>query len=124
PSALATTPDGRVFIAERSGDLRVWQNGQLLSEPAIRVADAAARDDMGLIGITVHPDFRANHLVYVVYTQRGRGLALTNRVVRYRELNNVFAESAVILEDVIPELPQGPSRIKFGPDHELYVAFA
>jgi glucose/arabinose dehydrogenase len=124
PSALATTPDGRIFIAERSGALRVWQSGQLRGDPAIVLPDAASLGDAGLIGLTVHPDFATNHLVYVVYTQRSDTGTLANRVVRYRELNNVFAQAAVLLEDAASELPVRASRIKFGPDRKLYVSFA
>jgi hypothetical protein len=35
PTALASTPDGRVLIASKVGRLRVYKNGALLSTPAV-----------------------------------------------------------------------------------------
>jgi glucose/arabinose dehydrogenase len=123
PSAVAATPDGRLFIAQRSGTILVWQNGRVLPEPALQLSDAAAMDDVGLIGMTLDPDFRRSGRVYIVYAARSANQTLTNRVVRYREVNGLFGEAAVILEDAVVERPQRTPRIRFGRDLKLYVAF-
>jgi len=122
PSGLAVTPDGRVLIAERSGDVRVWQNGEVLPEPAVRLSDAAQGEDVGLLGIALHPDFSQNGQVFVLYTARSGDGTFANRVVRYREVNNVFGQAALILEDAAAEPPQRTPRIRFGRDRKLYLA--
>jgi glucose/arabinose dehydrogenase len=122
PSGLAITPDGRVLIAERSGDVRVWQNGKVLPEPAVRLRDAAQGADVGLLGIALHPDFSQNGQVFLLYTARSGDGTFANRVVRYREVNNVFGQAAVILEDAVAEPPQRTPRIRFGRDRKLYLA--
>ena len=33
PTAMAFAPDGRIFVTEQGGDLRVIENGELLAEP-------------------------------------------------------------------------------------------
>ena len=38
PTALAFTPDGRLLIAQQSGQLRIVQNGSLLATPALDLA--------------------------------------------------------------------------------------
>jgi glucose/arabinose dehydrogenase len=123
PSGIATTPDGRVFIAERAGAVRVWQNNAVLNPPALQVSDAARGADVGLLGIAVDPDFASNGEVYLAYIAQSVDGALSNRVVRFREVNNILAQAAVIFEDPVTALPQRTPRVRFGPDGKLYVAF-
>jgi glucose/arabinose dehydrogenase len=120
PSGFEIAPDGRIFILERAGKIKVVKNGQLLPTP---FADLPSEDtgDRGLIGIAFDPDFGvSNHFVYFYYT----GHDLLNHLVR-------FSAS----EDVAPEAPlelfrtSSPSQllhvggsIRFGPDGKLYFA--
>src|SRR5687768_8377208 len=39
PWSLAFTPDGRLFVSERPGRVRVFQNGAILTEPALTLTD-------------------------------------------------------------------------------------
>jgi len=69
PTAMAFAPDGRIFIAQKNGIVRVVQDGNLLPEPFIdltqEVGDAG---DRGLLGIALSPDFATNRQVYLLYT--------------------------------------------------------
>lgn len=123
PSALAATADGRIFVAQGSGDVSVWQGGQILSTPAVRLSDVQRVSGMGLVGMTLHPEFATNGRVYMACMGRSRNGALVNRIIRFRELNNVFGEAAVILEDPVAVVSSRPPRIRFGPDRKLYIAF-
>jgi aldose sugar dehydrogenase len=123
PSALAMTADGRIFVAQASGDVSVWQGNQLLSSPAPALRDAQRVAGAGLIGMTLDPQFGSNHRIYLAYVgRRGDGTPV-NRIVRFRELNNVLGEAVVILEDAVAVVAPRPPRIRFGPDQKLYVAF-
>jgi glucose/arabinose dehydrogenase len=67
PTAMAFAPDGRLFVCEQGGDVRVvTPQGQLLATPFAHV-DAHNADEQGLIGITFHPDFATNGWVYLSY---------------------------------------------------------
>jgi glucose/arabinose dehydrogenase len=123
PSSLAATADGRIFIAERRGSVRVWKDGRVLDRPALELTDAAARDDDGLIGLALHPDFSNNGEVFVAYSADAGDGTFVERIVRYREVDNAFAQPAVILEDrTASPLARAP-RIAFGPDAKLYVTY-
>ena len=99
PQGLAFAPDGRLFMTERTGRVRVYQNGTLLAEPALTLTDAFTEDESGILGLTVHPDFSANHFIYLAYTANGtRGPV--GRVMRFREVDNRFVEGVVMLDDV------------------------
>ena len=124
PSALDASPDGRIFIAERTGAVRVWKDGRILDTPALQLNDAIGRTDTGLLGIAIDPDFTKNGLVVLAYTARASDGRFINRVVRFRELNDVLDQPAVLLEDVATSAPQRAARIRFGPDGKMYVAFA
>jgi glucose/arabinose dehydrogenase len=123
PSALAMTADGRIFIAQASGDVSVWQGNQILSPPALTLRDAQRVTGAGLIGMTLDPQFGSNRRIYLAYVGLRSDGTVVNRVVRFRELNNVLREAVVILEDAVPVVAPQPPRIRFGPDQKLYVAF-
>lgn len=123
PSAVVPTPDGRVFVAEETGTVRVWSNGALDSTPAARLGDAARLPDLGLVGLTLDPTFARTGRLYVAYTARLANGTLANRIVRFREVGGVFGEQASILEDPVGVLPERPPRVRMGPDGKLYAVF-
>lgn len=67
-TAVASARDGRIFIAEQTGLLRVWKDGALLATPSL---DLSQRVDTywerGLIGVTFHPDFPHTPYLFVLY---------------------------------------------------------
>ena len=122
PSSLAATPDGRVFVAQASGKVSIWQRG-LLPTPAAILSDVQRVPGAGLIGMALHPEFGTNGSVYIAYVGRSRSGALVNRIVRFQELSNVLRQGIVIFEDTVPAVAPRAPRIRFGPDKKLYVAF-
>ena len=66
-TAFVQAPDGRLFIAEQGGALRVFKNGSLLALPFLQlVVDASG--ERGLLGVALDPNFAGNAFVYVHYT--------------------------------------------------------
>lgn len=120
PWSLVFTPDGRLFITERPGRVRIVQNGALLPAPALVLSDVRAVGEGGLMGLALHPNFADNRLVYLLYTATVGGRAI-NRLVRYREVNNTLAERAVLLDGIGGENIHNGGRIRFGPDGRLYL---
>lgn len=122
PWALAFAPDGRLFITERPGRVRVFQGGRLLAEPALTLDGLYTRDESGLLGMALHPSFGTNGFAYVEYTAAASGGPVA-RVVRYRVVGNTFGEPAVLLDGVRANNIHNGSRVRFGPDGRLYVTF-
>jgi len=120
PWAIAPSPDGRIFLTERPGRIRVVQDGVLLQEPWARI-EVAAVGEAGLLGLALDPDFSQNRYVYIYYTYRGDQGRLWNRVARLLEHEGRGTDLTVIL-DRIPGAPiHDGGRIKFGPDGKLYI---
>ena len=68
PTSFAFTPDGRIFIAEKSGVVRVFKNGALLPTPLIDISAKVNNYwDRGLIGMALDPNFAANGYIYLLY---------------------------------------------------------
>ena len=70
PTAVRFAPDGRVFVAEKSGLIKVFDS---LSDPTPTVfADLRTKVhnfwDRGLLGLALDPAFPAKPYVYVLYT--------------------------------------------------------
>ncbi len=67
--AFDFAPDGRIFIAEKGGVVRVFENDALLSTPFINLsAQVNNRHDRGLLSVAVHPEFPAQPYVYLLFT--------------------------------------------------------
>src|SRR5262249_44364632 len=65
-TAFEVAPDGRIFVCEQTGALRVVKQGKLLPEPFVRLP-VDATWERGLIGVTVAPDFPRTPHVFVCW---------------------------------------------------------
>jgi len=122
PVAQAFTPDGRLFILEQEGRLRVVLNGQLRPTPAITL-NVDSRGERGLLGLAFDPNFASNQYVYLYYTVPN---PLHNRLSRFTLSGNVvIAGSERVLAD-LPNLSAATNHnggaIHFGRDGKLYLA--
>ena len=136
PTAIAFTPDGRLLITTQGGQLRVYQNGNLLGAPALDLSSrVCANSERGLLGVAVDPDFTNNRFIYLYYTfnkfstcptgQPTNGLNPVNRVARFilDSDNIVVPGSEIILIDNIhsPNGNHNGGDLQFGRDGFLYV---
>ncbi len=122
PWALAFVPDGRIFITEKEGNIRVFANNELQDAPYLVIEDVAPEGEGGLLGIAVDPNFDANGYFYVYYTYKENTGALSNRVVRWQDSGDTAGSPTVILDGIPGDRIHNGGRLKFGPDDKLYVA--
>ena len=121
PWAIAFPPDGRVFVTERPGRLRVLTPDRVLEDkPLAEIAGVAAEGEGGLLGLALDPAFAQNRQLYVYHTYQGDD-GLRNRVVRYTERDGSLAGRTVILDGIPGAGIHDGGRIAFGPDGKLYV---
>jgi glucose/arabinose dehydrogenase len=125
PTAMAIAPDGRIFVAEKGGALRVVKNNALLATPFLTVS-VSTQSERGLLGIAFDPDFNVNRFVYVYYTTATA--PIHNRVSRFTASasNPDVAQAGTELPILdLPTLNAGNHNggaIHFGVDGRLYVA--
>ena len=119
PWSMAFAPDGRLFVTERPGRVRVVNLATATSEVALTLDDVNAVGEAGLLGLALDPEFALNRFVYLHYTARV-GTSAFNRIVRYREVANRLGERAVLLDNIPAEQIHDGGRLRFGPDGLLY----
>ncbi len=67
PWGMAWLPSGEILITERSGQLRMVRDGQLLPQAIAGVPTVFASGQGGLLDVAVHPRFGENQWVYFSY---------------------------------------------------------
>ena len=145
PVAVSFSPDGRIFVAEKSGIIKVYTS--LLDTSPDVVADLRAKVhdfwDRGLLGMALDPNFPATNALYVLYTYdappggtapvyndncadaTGNGCVVTGVLSR---LTNIGGAASAVSEQVLIRdwCQQYPSHsigsLAFGPDGALYVS--
>ena len=120
PWSFAFAPDGRLFVTERPGRVRIVDTTRGTSDVALTLDDVFAEGEGGLLGLALDPAFASNRLLYLYYTARSSGGA-ANRVVRYRESGGRLAEQTVLFDGIPANTIHDGGRLRFGPDGLLYV---
>lgn len=96
--SLEQSSDGRIFIAERGGIVKVFQNNAVTT---VFTVTTVTDNEQGLLGLTLHPDFATNGYIYVFYS-------INDGVVRHRierikidNTNQVISRQEILLLEPI-----------------------
>jgi glucose/arabinose dehydrogenase len=124
PTAMEFSPDGRLFVAEQTGQLRVIKNGRLLSTPFLTVPTLTTDlNERGLLGLALDPHFENNGHVYVYYTRTD---VSKNRLSRFTasatnpdvaDPNSEF----IILDNLPANIGHNGGPINFADDGTLFL---
>ncbi|MBI1763980.1 MAG: PQQ-dependent sugar dehydrogenase [Acidobacteria bacterium] len=123
PTAMAFAPDGRLFVCQQTGSLRVIKAGALLATPFVTLT-VNSSGERGLLGIAFDPNFSVNQFVYVYYTTATA--PLHNRVSRFTANGDVAvagSETVLLdLDNLSSATNHNGGALHFGPDGKLYIA--
>lgn len=97
--ALEQSSDGRIFIAERGGIVKVFQNNTVST---VFTVTTVTDNEQGLLGITLHPDFAINGYIYVFYSIND-GTVIRHRIerVKINTANQVVNRQEILLLEPI-----------------------
>jgi glucose/arabinose dehydrogenase len=126
-TSMAFAPDGRLFVCQQNGALRVFDaSGNLQATPfTTLVVDST--NERGLLGVAFDPDFANNHYVYVYHTVPAgpsNSPPPHNRLSRFTANGNVAAggpTTIIDLDNLSSATNHNGGAIHFGPDGKLYV---
>ena len=121
PWSMAFAPDGRLFVTERPGRVRILDLASGRSDLALTLDDVFTESEAGLLGLALDPDFAQTRLVYLYYSARRSSGGAVNRVVRYREAGSTLGQPAVLLDNIPAAAIHDGGRLRFGPDGLLYI---
>ena len=123
PTAMQFAPDGRLFVAEQGGRLRVIKDGVLLPTPFLTVTVSSV-GERGLLGVAFDPEFATNQFLYVYYTATTP--AIHNRISRFTANGDVAAAGSekilLDLNNLSSATNHNGGALAFGPDGKLYAA--
>jgi glucose/arabinose dehydrogenase len=138
PETLVSIPDGthRLLVAEQAGLVHVLdRDGKKTERPFLDLREkivplGKGMEERGLLGLALHPQFKSNHKLYVVYSAPRRASAPaqwdhTERLSEFKTSGLDFtvadpASERVVLEIDEPDWNHNSGRIAFGPDGYLY----
>jgi glucose/arabinose dehydrogenase len=114
--------DGRLFVVEQAGRIRVVESGGVSAVPFLDIRGiVGAGGERGLLSMAFHPDYSSNGFFYVYYTD-GNG---DTRVARYTVSSdpNVANSNSGVIVLAIPQpfSNHNGGLLMFGPDGMLYV---
>jgi glucose/arabinose dehydrogenase len=123
PTAMQFAPDGRLFVCEQGGRLRVIKDGALLPTPFVTLT-VNASGERGLLGVAFDPAFAVNRFVYVYYTATTP--TVHNRISRFTANGDVAQPGSEVvildLDNLSGATNHNGGALAFGPDGKLYAA--
>jgi glucose/arabinose dehydrogenase len=120
-TALAFAPDSRLFFTERSGAVRVFQDGAVREfgkVATVTTEQSGGYSERGLLGLAVSPTFATDHFVYAFVSNPDRA---HQDIVRWTDCAGTGGAFTTLVR-----LPSGDDcchkggRLAFGADGKLY----
>lgn len=122
PWSMVFTSNDRMLVTERTGKVRVIENGKLVDQELLSLSNVGgSSSEEGLMGIAIDPDYSSNKYVYLMYSQVKSGV-ITNKVSRFIDQGSKLTDEKIILNDLPGNRVHDGGRIKFGPDDKLYIS--
>ena len=127
-AVLATSPpnDGRLFVIEQAGRIRIFENEQLRPTPYLDWSshivggDGASGSEQGLLGLAFHPQFAYNGQFFIYYTKSGADVVARCSASADPYVANPTCDDILSIQD--PYSNHNGGMIEFGPkDGYLYI---
>jgi glucose/arabinose dehydrogenase len=118
---------GRLFVVEQGGKIKIIQNGTVLLTAFLDISSKIATgSEMGLLGVTFHPNYSANGKLYANYTRTSSG-QIQSVIAEYTASPansnqvNMATERILLTVDQVGNFTNHKAgQLAFGPDGLLY----
>ena len=123
PTLMAFAPDGRLFISQQNGKIKIFKNGSVLATPFLSL-NTESSTDRGVLGIAFDPQFATNHYVYVYYHPKTTPIhGVISRFVANGDIGDPASETVLYtMDNLNPTGVHTGGTMNFGPDGKLYVS--
>ena len=121
--------DGRIFVVEQGGRIRVVRDGVLQTTPFLDIAASRVLSggERGLLSVAFHPQYATNRFFYVYYTTRASGNLADGDIVVERltttanpEVADPASAKLIITTSHSQQSNHNGGLLAFGPDGMLY----
>jgi glucose/arabinose dehydrogenase len=115
---------GRLFIVEKEGYVRIWEDGQVLATPFLDLHELVSGGaEQGLLGLAFHPDYPSNGHFYVDYTDTAGDTVIARYSVSAGDPDVADPASVLpVLSYPQPTPMHNAGCLAFGPDGYLYAS--
>jgi glucose/arabinose dehydrogenase len=123
PLGITNAGDGRLFITEQTGKIRIFDGAGLLATPFLDVSSLISlASERGLLGLAFHPGYPASPYFYIDYTNTSGNIVIARYQVS-ADPNVADPGSALILKTIPHPVNANHNggQLAFGPDGKLYV---
>ncbi len=123
PISFAPAPDGRLFIVQRKGLIRIYADGRLLPNPFLDLSEEVTENgEGGLLSMALHPRFAENGRFFVDYTNLEGNTVVASYRPKETDPNLADPQSATTLLAIDqPYSNHNGGQLQFGPDGYLYI---
>lgn len=126
PTDVVTAPDGtrRVFVVQKTGQVRIWSNGRVQPRPYLDVGNRInTSSERGLLSIAFPPDFARHPFVYAYYTRHDGDIVLARFRASSAKASHVAASTGRVLLRIEHSTYDNHNggQLQFGPDGYLYM---
>jgi len=122
PTSMAMASDGRIFVTEKAGRVKIVKNGAVLTTPFYQLT-VDQLNERGLSSVALDPNFSTNNYVYIYYTTPTA--PIHNRLSRITANGDVAVPgSEVVIYDfdsLVNSIHNG-GGMTWGSDGTLYLA--
>jgi glucose/arabinose dehydrogenase len=96
-TALAFAPDGRLFWTERSGTVKVWQDGAVRTFATVKTVTTerdGSYSERGLLGLAISPTFNKDHFVYAFFSDVNY---TEEHIIRWRDCRGTGMDPTILV---------------------------
>ena len=125
---LVTAPpnDGRLFVLQQSGAIRIVEDGQLKATPFLNLDDVVTAEappgERGLLGLAFHPNYACNGQFFVFYTTSNADVVARYTVSQGDIDKADLTSGEIILSVADPFENHNGGMLEFGSDGYLYIS--
>ena len=123
PVGIANAGDGRLFVVEQAGTIRVFDGTRTLPTPFLDIRSIVrSGGEQGLLGVAFHPRYAENGFFFVNYTNSSGNTVVARYRVSATDPDRADAGSASqVLLIQQPYTNHNGGQLQFGPEGYLYI---
>jgi glucose/arabinose dehydrogenase len=114
--------DGRIFVVEQQGRIRVVRDGVLQAKPFLDITSRVlSGGERGLLSVAFHPQYATNHFLYVYFTTQTNGdLRIERFTAPTADSADATSSKLIVTQAHSLQANHNGGLVSFGPDGMLY----
>lgn len=121
PTDFAFAPDGRIFVAEKTGAIRIIKDDDLIASPALLLPVNSANES-GVEGIAFDPNFSTEPYVYISYVNADPFELRVSRFTSSGDTLDPQSEVILIKTEKRPSTYHHSGTLRFGTGGKLWIS--